>query len=99
MFNKKNEIIDISNNPDTSTSSVEKKAAKKNKRPNVFKRIAKWFRELKSELKKIVWPGAKTVTKNTWVVLVCIVIVGVLLWVFDYLAGQGASALIHVFNK
>ncbi len=99
MFNKKNEIIDISNNPDTSTSSVEKKATKKNKKPNVFKRIAKWFRELKSELKKIVWPGAKTVSKNTWVVLVCIVIVGVLLWVFDYLAGQGASALIHLCNK
>ena len=99
MFNKKNEIIDISNNPDTSTSSVEKKATKKNKKPNVFKRIAKWFRELKSELKKIVWPGAKTVTKNTWVVLVCIVIVGILLWVFDYLAGQGASGLIHLFNK
>lgn len=99
MFNKKNEIIDISNNPDTSTSSVEKKATKKAKKPNVFKRIAKWFRELKSELKKIVWPGAKTVTKNTWVVLVCIVIVGILLWVFDYLAGQGASGLIHLFNK
>mgnify|MGYP003323714962 CR=1 FL=1 len=75
----------------------------KEKKANWFKRawgaVCKYFRELKSELKKIVWPGAKTVTKNTWVVLVCIVIVGILLWVFDYLAGQGASGLIHLFNK
>ena len=89
----------------TDTAPATKKGSEKpvEKKPGFFKRslerIKKFWKSYKSELKKIVWPGAKTVTKNTWVVLVCIVIVGILLWVFDYLAGQGASGLIHLFNK
>jgi preprotein translocase subunit SecE len=99
MFNKKDEIIDISNNPDTSVSSTAGKKSVKKKKPNVFKRIIKWFRELKSELKKIIWPTWRAVAKNTWIVLVCVVILGIILWIFDYLAGQGASALIKLFNS
>ncbi len=100
MFNKKNEIIDISNNPDTTSAAPGKKPSKKKKPSvNVFKKIAKWFRELRSEVKKIVWPTWHTVAKNTWIVLGFIVAFGILLWVFDYLAGQGASALIHAVNK
>ncbi|NLT39851.1 MAG: preprotein translocase subunit SecE [Clostridiales bacterium] len=98
MFKKKNEIIDISNNPDTSSVTPAKKPSKK-KNQNVFSRIARWFRELKSELKKIVWPTWHTVVKNTSIVLGCIVAFGIVLWIFDYLAGQGASALIHAVNK
>ena len=30
-----------------------------------------WFREMKSELKKVVWPNKKTVLKNTGTVLLC----------------------------
>ncbi|MCI5815796.1 preprotein translocase subunit SecE [Ruminococcus sp.] len=35
-----------------------------------FKGIAKWFRDLKSEFKKVSWPSRKTVFDNTVVVLV-----------------------------
>ena len=35
----------------------EKKVAKKDR--------TKWLREMRSELKKIVWPNAKTTAKNT----------------------------------
>ena len=45
--------------------------------------IAKWFRELKSELKKIVWPGRKSVFKNTVVVIAVILIVGLAVWIMD----------------
>ena len=30
-----------------------------------------WFREMKSELKKVVWPDRKTVIANTGTVLLC----------------------------
>ena len=30
-----------------------------------------WFREMKSELKKVTWPNQKTVVKNTGTVLLC----------------------------
>ena len=31
----------------------------------------KWFREMKSELKKVVWPTGKDTAKNTGTVLLC----------------------------
>ena len=33
------------------------------------KERGKWFREMKSELKKVVWPDGKTTMKNTATVL------------------------------
>ena len=48
----------------------EKKAEKpvKAKKPSIFARIGKWFHELKSECKKIVWPTRKQTLNNTAVV-------------------------------
>ena len=40
------------------------------KKLGFFKRVAKWFREMKSELKKVVWPTPKQFGKNTLVALV-----------------------------
>ena len=73
-----------------------------NKKPNFFvrtgRRIAKWFREMKSELKKVVWPTGKQLLNNTLVVLVAVVIVGVILFAFDWLAGEGISLLGKLFH-
>ena len=73
------------------------------KKANWFKRffggIAKYFRELRSELKKVVWPTPKQVAKNTAIVLVCVIVVGLFVSVFDYVAGQGISALITAVNR
>ena len=35
-----------------------------------------WFREMKSELKKVVWPSKQTVAKNTGTVLLCSLLIG-----------------------
>ncbi len=48
-----------------------------------FKRIAKYFTDVKSELKKVVWPSRKQVIKNTGIVLVVVAVVGTLLFGFD----------------
>ena len=53
-----------------------------------------WFREMKSELKKIVWPDRKTVAKNTGTVLLCSLVIGVCIWVFDYVAINAIQLLI-----
>ena len=47
-------------------------------------RIRKWFRAMKSELKKVSWPSAKQVTKNTFVVLACLILVGLFVFVIDF---------------
>ena len=58
--------------------------------------VVRWFREMRSELKKVVWPTWKQVLNNSWVVIVMVLIVGVIIGVFDFLAGQGISALISL---
>ena len=51
-------------------SENAKAAAKKTaKKPNVFKRLAKYLGSCKSEIKKITWPTAKQTTKNFGIVI------------------------------
>lgn len=58
------------------------------KKPNIFvraaKKISNYFRELKSELKKVVWPTKKQVRNNTGVVLTAIIIVGAFVALLDF---------------
>ena len=75
--------------------------AETNKKPNFFvrtgKRLAKWFLEMKSELKKVVWPSGKQLLNNTLVVLVSVLIVGIIVCLFDLLAGFGIDLLGKLF--
>ena len=75
--------------------------AETTKKPNFFvrtgKRLAKWFREMKSELKKVVWPSGKQLVNNTLVVLVSVLIVGIIVCLFDRLAGFGIDLLGKLF--
>ena len=61
-------------------------------------KICKYFRELKSELKKVVWPTPKQVAKNALVVVACVVVFGVFIWLFDFVAQIGIDALISAFH-
>ena len=73
------------------------------KKENWFKRffggIARYFRELRSELKKVVWSTPKQVLKNTLIVIICVLVVGVFIWVFDFVARYGIDALIQAIKK
>jgi preprotein translocase subunit SecE len=58
----------------------------------------RWFREMRSELKKIVWPDRKTVAKNTGTVLLCSLVIGACIWIFDYVAVSAIQMLITVLG-
>ena len=72
------------------------------KKKNWFARtggaISRYFRELRSELKKVVWSTPKQVLKNTMVVLACVFVVGVFIWLFDLVARLGIDSLINAFK-
>ena len=57
--------------------------------------ICRYFRELRSDLKKVVWPTPQQVLKNTLIVLACVLIVGVFVLLFYFLARIGIYALIN----
>jgi len=50
---------------------------------NFGTRVAKFFRDTKSELKKVVWPSKADVKSNTIVVLVVVAIAAVVMIVLD----------------
>ena len=59
--------------------------ASEEKKTGFFKRIAAYFREMKTELKKVVWPTFKQVRNNTGVVITALILVGVIIAVLDFL--------------
>lgn len=66
---------------------AEEKKAKK----GFFGSIAGFFREIKAELKKIVWPTMKQVRNNTSVVITAIIIVGAFVAVLDVIFSQARN--------
>lgn len=46
-------------------------------------KIATFFRDLKSEFKRISWPTFKQVLNNTGIVIAFIVILGLFVWLVD----------------
>ena len=53
---------------------------------------------MKAELKKVVWPSRKTVIRNTLVVIAVVLVLGVLIWIFDWLASAVVKALINLVS-
>ena len=68
-----------------------KPVEKKEKKPGLFKKMAQWFKETKSELKKVTWPRFSQVVNNTVVVLVVVIITAVCIGLFDTLFKFAAS--------
>ena len=78
--------------------NVVKQDAKPKKKSGIFSRIAKWFRELRSELKKVVWPTKSQVLNNTVVALVVIFGSAIVIWAFDQVASIGIELIISIFH-
>lgn len=76
----------------------KEKKTDKNAKPGFFARTGKWFRDMKSELKKVQWPTRKQTINNTLIVIACVVVVGVFIALFDFVAGEAIGLLIGAFK-
>lgn len=65
-------------------TAAKAKPKKEKKSANKFLRF---FKDLKSEVKKVVWPNKKQVKNNTLVVLGFMAVAGVFIWILDGLLG------------
>ena len=65
----------------------KKKVSFFDKVKNFFKGIGKYFKDTKSELKKVVWPSKADVKTNTIVVLVTVAIAAVVMILLDAIFG------------
>ena len=46
-------------------------------------KIVKFFKEVKSEMKKVVWPSRKQLVNNTLIVIAVVVLIGIVIAIFD----------------
>ena len=63
------------------------------KKVSIWSKIAKFFRELKSELKKVVWFGRKPTIQSTILVVVVLVIASLVISMLDYGFSNALMAL------
>ena len=75
-------------------SDKKKKTSFFGKVKNFFKGIAKYFKDTKSELKKVVWPSKKDVKTNTITVIAVVVAAAIVLIVLDLIFGGAIQLLI-----
>ena len=78
--------------PTKAVTAVKKDDSK----PGFFKRVGKWFREMKSELKKVVWPTPKTLAKNSVVSVVFMLVSALVLWGADMIASLAVNLLFRI---
>lgn len=71
---------------------MAKDTTSEKKQPN---KVAKWFKDLKIEFKKVVWPSKETVVNNTAVVLAVVVASAVLVGLLD----EGFLTLMRVIYQ
>ena len=81
------------------TEKKAKKAPSKFSPKNVGKGIARFFKDLRGETKKIVWPGPKMIVKSTGIVLASILVLGAVVWIIDFAVSGGISALNSAANE
>lgn len=68
---------------------------KDDSKPGFFKRVAKWFREMKSELKKVIWPTGKQLVNNTSIAVVVMLVSAIVLYAFDTLSSDLVQKIIE----
>ena len=83
MADDKIEKLDTPDQADTKSSPTTKK-----RRIKGSNRIIKWFREMRSELKKVVWPTPKQIVNNTFVALTVMACAAILIWALDEIASR-----------
>lgn len=73
--------------------SGKKDKTSKKKKNGFFKHMRSYFRDLKNELKKVVWPTKKRLIHSTLVVLAMVAIICIFVCVLDLLFNGAISML------
>lgn len=62
---------------------------------NARKSVTRSFKEIRSELKRVIWPTKEQLIKNTVTVLAACLVVGVIIWIADFAFGAAFRFLLN----
>ena len=85
----KNDVTKSKDNDKAKKAVVAKEPKKKGG-------IKRWFRELKSEMKKVVWPTKKKVINNTGIVMGVMAFMGLFLFAVDSGLGYAIKQILKI---
>ena len=74
-------------------NGADKPAPAKKNKPSLKEKLGKFFRDYKSELKKVVWSTPQQTLNNTILVAVSVVITSVCIGLLDFAFSTGLTAL------
>ncbi len=77
-----------------SKKGTDKKAAKT--RDAKKGGVKKYFKDLRSEIKKVVWPSREKIVNNTGIVIGVMMVCGLALFGIDSLLGLAVNALLNI---
>ncbi len=60
------------------------------------KKSASWWKSLKKEFSKIMWPDVQTIVRQTVAVIATSVVVAVIIVIFDYIIQYGVDILVNL---
>lgn len=78
------------------TKKADKPAKDKSAKDKSVRKKGGFFRSLKSEFKKIVWPDKETTIKETTAVVVVTVILGAIIALLDFVIKTGLDKIIQM---
>lgn len=79
---------------DKPAKADSKSVAKANKKPGVFARMGNYFKAVRTEMGRVIWPSRKELWSYTYAVIIMLVVTGVVLWAVD----SGIVSLILVYT-
>jgi len=80
--------------PDQTESKPSASSSSKKRKIKGSNRLLRWFREMRSELKKVVWPTPKQIVNNTFVALTVMACAAILIWALDLVSGEIFIAIV-----
>lgn len=78
------------------TKAASKPSSGKPSKPNVFARLAQYLRDVRSEMKRVVWPHRPEVINSSLVVIVTLLFFVVLTFIVDSLVVQALQVLSRI---
>ena len=65
------------------TKAVKKDEKKSDKKPGIFRRFRNYLGDVRSEMKRVVWPSKEELRTYAVAIIVMLIIFGVVIWLVD----------------
>ncbi len=81
---------------DAKPNKASKPSSGKSSKPNIFARLAQYLRDVRSEMKRVVWPHRPEVINSSLVVVVTLLFFVALTFIVDSLVVQALQLLSQI---